>query len=568
MATPNVLPDTPMVPIPTGEAATRQNYISAASANKVVSPMAVLGTTGLRRASGFIDEEYLGRLRGVQGTRFYRQMMDNNAVIGAMMFVVKALMRQVAWKMVPASDKGEGPRWAEFVDECFTDMSHTFKDFFSEAMSFLGYGWSYFELAYKLRKGDTDDPTTRSAYTDGMVGLRKIETRSQDTLWQWVFDPADNGLAGMIQLDPWNAFARGPVFLPISKCLLFRTETTKQNPEGRSLLRSVVREYHMLTRIQEIEAIGIERDLAGMPIFEAPMDILLEGATSDQKALRKYLENMVQQIKVDERYGGVIPSELNEDGKPTGFKFRLVTTGGKRAIDTNEIVKRYETRMAMTFLAEFMFVGTENVGTQTLFQGKSNLFGIAMGTFLDSFADTVNRYLIPRLMKYNGVPRELWPELTHGDVSSPDLKAIGEYIRNLGMAGIISPNRELEGKLLGFANLPPPDEEDLAIFDDPTKPTPASPEDQATGLLSERQSQLILRVNGAVLGGKMSFETAAELLGSALGMDPKEAERFITPQGEQPAVLPMGQQNPPVTAGNAPPPSPAPAPIVQNDAPK
>lgn len=52
--------------------------------------------------------------------------------------------------------------------------------------------------------------------------------------------------------------------------MLFRTESVKDNPEGRSILRNAYRSWYFKRRIQEIEAIGIERDLAGLPVIHAP----------------------------------------------------------------------------------------------------------------------------------------------------------------------------------------------------------------------------------------------------------------------------------------------------------
>lgn len=58
--------------------------------------------------------------------------------------------------------------------------------------------------------------------------------------------------------------------IPMSKAMLFRTESVKDNPEGRSILRNAYRSWYFKRRIQEIEAIGIERDLAGLPVIHAP----------------------------------------------------------------------------------------------------------------------------------------------------------------------------------------------------------------------------------------------------------------------------------------------------------
>ena len=75
----------------------------------------------------------------------------------------------------------------------------------------------------------------------------------------------------------------------MEKCLLFRTQTHKNNPEGRSILRNAYRSWYFKKRIEEIEGVGIERDLAGIPIAYVDPAIMSAGATADQQAmLRSY----------------------------------------------------------------------------------------------------------------------------------------------------------------------------------------------------------------------------------------------------------------------------------------
>jgi hypothetical protein len=209
-------------------------------------------------------------------------------------------------------------------------------------------------------------------------------------------------------------------------------------------------------------------------------------------------------------------------------------------IDTNDIIKRYESRIAMTFLAEFIMIGTEKVGTQTLFQGKSNLFGIALNTQLENITTVFNRFCIGRLMRLNSVPRPLWPELKHGDAASPDLEKIGAFVTAMGAAGLLSPNRPLENKLLTMASLPTPEEEDLQVYDDPTKPTPATGPDMASGLLSERQIDAVLKINEKVADGKLDRGPALELLASALGMDTSSAAKYLSAK-EPPDALDLDE---------------------------
>lgn len=490
--------------------------------------LGVLGSTGLKQHSGYIDEEFLHLLRGTNGVRIYREMSSNNSVIGAILFIIDMVVRRSEWRIEtqPGMEDNETAiKEKEFIEECLGDMSHSFEDLISEILSMLIYGWSYFETTYKIRKGSTLNPQTRSKYSDGRFGWRKIEIRAQDTLLRWLFNK-EGDLLGIEQQDTYNT-NKGVVQIPIEKSILFKTKSTKGNPEGKSFLRPAVRDWMFLKRLQEIEAIGIERDLAGMPIFEVPQELLLEDASASDQALRACLETMIQQVRVDERWGGLIPSELDREGKPTGYKFKLMTTGGKRMIDTNAIIKRYESRIAMVFLAEFIMIGMDKVGTQSLHEGKSSMFKLALETILnDMIAPAFNKYGIGNLERLNNVPQEYWPIIKPADLDQPDLEKMGKYITSLAQSGILSPNQALENKLLSDAKLPIPDNEG-SMFEDPTIPTPKDATDQASGVLSTSQIETIMNLNRAIKAGDMTKIAAKELAAVALSMDANAVDKFL-----------------------------------------
>ena len=218
--------------------------------------MRILGRSGLNRQGGHVYEEQLAKLSGSRAVKVYQEMRDNDSIIGAFLFMIKMLIRKVKWTVKPASEDKADTEAAKFVEECLKDMSHTQEDLMAEILSMLVFGWSFFEIVYKRRSGPGKDPTKRSRYMDGKIGWRKIEIRSQDTLDRWEFGD-DGGVMGMWQSAP-PSYER--VFIPIEKALLFRTESAKNNPEGRSLLRNAFRDWYYKKRIQELEAIGIERE--------------------------------------------------------------------------------------------------------------------------------------------------------------------------------------------------------------------------------------------------------------------------------------------------------------------
>lgn len=424
--------------------------------------LSIYGRSGLEQYSGYVYQEKHPRLRGPRGPKLYREMADNDAIIGAILFLIECWVSQAEWRIEPADEHNpDAVEWATFVEQCIEDMSHSWEDLVGEIMGMLVYGWAYFELCYKHRAGASKDPTRNSKYEDGRIGWRKIASRAQDTLLRWEFDE-DGGIQGMWQLVPTGS---EPYFIPIEKSLLFRTKNINNNPEGRSMLRNAVRSYGFLKRIQEIEATGIERDMSGYPVIEAPEDLFDPQASDAQKKMLAFLQTLVQDIRRDEREGAVIPCELNSEGKPTGYKLRLVSTGGQRAIAIGDVVKRYESRIAMTVLAEFIMLGMDKVGSFSAHSSKTDVFAIALGSMLDRISAVFNRFAIPRLCAYNGCPTELVPTLVHGDLAPPPLDEIAKYVSGLSSSGMLMYDKKLERKLREFAGLPEPEEDAVDTSD-------------------------------------------------------------------------------------------------------
>ncbi len=406
------------------------------------------GRTGLYRFNtGWIYEEFLRELQGRKGVEVYKEMSENDDIIGAILFATEMLMRQSDWNIQEAGATQQDLDAAEFVRTCMDDMDETWSEFISEVLSFLPYGWSYHEIVYKRRMGNTRNLETRSKYDDGLIGWRKLPVRSQDTLWEWKYDERDN-LIGLVQCAPP---LYDQVFIPLEKALHFKTRSRKSNPEGRSILRNSYRDWYFKRRIQEIEGIGIERDLAGLPVLTAPDGVDIwsdECKTELAKA-----EAIVRSVRRDEREGIVLGN---------GWQFTLTSTGGRRQFDTNQIIERYDTRMAMTVLADFVLLGHQNVGSFALSSDKTELFSVALGAFLDLICEVFNKQAIPRLIDINrehfaGITG--YPTLIHGDIETQNLGELGQFVSQMVGIGAITPDGGMEAYLRMAANLPEMDPE-------------------------------------------------------------------------------------------------------------
>ena len=59
----------------------------------------ILGHSGLSYSGGSISEEWLTKLSGDRALRVYKEMRDNDAVIGSILYAIKSMVRQTPWKV-------------------------------------------------------------------------------------------------------------------------------------------------------------------------------------------------------------------------------------------------------------------------------------------------------------------------------------------------------------------------------------------------------------------------------------------------------------------------------------
>lgn len=413
------------------------------------SDFSELGTTGLNRWGGVVSEEFLPQLLYPKAARVFKEMSDNDPTIGAILYMSKQLIKKAGWTVTPASDKPADVAAAKFLTECMDDMSLSWDNTISEILSMFSYGFSFHETTYKIRKGPEQKRAKfRSKYTDGRIGWAGFPIRSQHTLYGWRFE--DNGdVKAFIQQAP-------PTFkiveIPLAKGLLFRTEVTRDNPEARSLLRNAYRPWYFKKRIEEIEGIGIERDLAGLPVITPPENIdIWDPNNADAVRIKAIAENLVRNVRRD-RSEGVV--------KPYGWEFELMSTGGSRQFDTNAIINRYDHKIAITMLADIVMMGGDKVGSFALGEVKKSLLAASLESQIWSIADVFNKFAVPQLFSFNYFPgiTDL-PKIRPGEVEVPDIKELAFLLRSAGMR--ISKDLPLMNLIRRLISLDPLTKEEL-----------------------------------------------------------------------------------------------------------
>jgi hypothetical protein len=388
-------------------------------------PTVELGRVGLREQGGIIWQDFLPELQGDRAYRVYEEMRRNDPVVGAILFGIDMALRAVDWRALPVRDEDRPA--AELINQSMRGMSHSWADFISEVLTFIAFGFSLFELVYRRRE-------------DGRFVWRKFAFRAQDTISRWDFD-SEGGIQGCWQIAPPDY---KEIYLPIRKLLLFRTRHERNNPTGYSILRNAYRPWWYKKNLEAIEAIGAERDLAGLPIAELPY-----GATEQDKS---DAQDLVERVHLNEQSGVVLPPPRDPKGEHK-FVFRLLGAPGAKQFDTHQIITRYKQEILMSVLMTFIGLGTSDVGSFALVKGQKSFFTLALNGWIKSIEDTLNTFAVPRLLRLNGMDGQVRIKAT--EVGEADLDALGRFIERMAGVGLLSPDEGLEDYLRDVARLPP-----------------------------------------------------------------------------------------------------------------
>lgn len=388
---------------------------------------------------GLRQDEFLVDLRGERGIKRLREMASNDAIVGAILSAMELMLRAI-----PVRVEGGSATARELVDYSINNMeSQSFEMFLSDVLSFLPYGFSLFEI---VARRPSENP-------NGWVTLKKLAPRAQWTIES--FDTTENGdLLGV-----WQTATTRSGYIPYDRLLHFRTASRQNDPAGLSVLRNAYLSWYFARRIQEIEAIAIERELNGLPLVRIPSEYLAPDATDAQRALVTRISTIARDVKRNEMGFVIIPSDVYEDadGKMTTTRlvdFELIASQGTRDISTHEVIIRYQQDMARSALADFVMLGVNDRGSFALSKSKADLFLQALTGYVSAIATVLNKKLVPKLLQWNGIPLTDAPQIVFGRVAPIDLTELGNYIQRVGGVGIDLTDEDSQMFLREAAGIP------------------------------------------------------------------------------------------------------------------
>ena len=322
---------------------------------------------------------------------------------------------------------------AKFLDEALADMRRPLGEVISEAvLAMITFGWSYQEEIYKLRQGVDGDQ--HSNYDDGLLAVDRILALPANTLEGWEFE---NGLLTAMR----QRTDTGIVEVPLDKS----THVTSEpgfNPEGRSLLRNAYSSWLKVNAIEEIQEVGIERDLAGYPVLRAvspnPAQPVPDYWNPTDPKARATLETMIETVTSLRRNtgeGAVLPETM---------ELSLLSGGGSRQIDMGKVLDRYDYLIAGSWLLDALLLGRTGSGSFAMARSKMKMALSVLDGLLQRKADALRSGLFARLLYLNAIepPEGRLPVLVHNplDQLADELVSPGMEETSTRMPGADSPS--------------------------------------------------------------------------------------------------------------------------------
>ncbi len=176
-----------------------------------------------------------------------------------------------------------------------------------------------------------------------------------------------------------------------------------------------------------------------------------------------------------------MPSDRDDKGNRL-FDITLLTTGGKKQIDTSPIIDRYDHRITASFLADFITLGgagSQGRGSYAQAKSKTDMFAVAVVAFLDIITGEFNRKAIPDLLQLNGLTGAVTME--HGDIARRDIAELADYVLKLTQSGMLTPDPTIQAHLREEGGLPAPDQDAVREID-------GSGEDENSGVGDDTSS--------------------------------------------------------------------------------
>ncbi len=314
-------------------------------------------------------------------------------------------------------------------------LFHTFKA--------LAFGFYFFEIVGQIQD-------------DGLWHLTKLSPRPPLTIMDIDIDKT-----GELEAIRQNVTQPGKPVTPIpaDKLALYVWEQEGANYTGRSMLRSLYKNWMIKDRLLRVDALKHERNGMGVP--------WATGSPGMGKQDLAALNQSAQRLKSGDTSGGV---------GPAGSDMKLLGVQGNLP-DTIASINYHDESMARRFLMMFMQLGSTMHGSRALGAEFIDYFQLAQESLANWVIESTQEHVIENYWDWNYGDSDTVPQLKYRRDDDPALAV--EDIAKMVEKGVIRVDDELEATVREAMDLPKfsgPEREDkmppMLAPTDPNLPVP------------------------------------------------------------------------------------------------
>lgn len=417
----------------------------------------------------------------------YEEMLRNVAIIAAGVRLFLNLLANAVWTFNPP----------EGLSDADTKVAQGYADQATEIIFGMTSSWTTVirKIAMFRLKGFSIMEWTAVKRPDGLVGFLDIEHRPQRTIVRWTRDPG-----GTVLSVTQRVAGRPEVVLPRSKIIYAVDDMLTDSPEGMGLFRHLAVTAERLKAFMELEEVGYETDLRGIPIASAPLGELQrevkdagpEGSPERAKAenrrqrlltpFREFIEKHVRNKKT----GMLKPSDTfvaqNADTQTISavpkWSLELLKGDSTAFADVANAIKEMKLDLARVLGVEHMLLGGTSTGSYALAKSKVGTFYLTVTSTLYDMLEVIDRDAIDPLGEMNGWPEHLRPETGVNEISDTDIEQVLNAIAKLAASGApLLPDDPAVGEIYDLMGLTRPPERvgEMDMSLNPKRPKPGDP---------------------------------------------------------------------------------------------
>lgn len=390
--------------------------------------------------------------------------MRNNPTVAAAMNVYRMLISRVTWDFVPPVDASSTDiARATAVQTMMDDMEQSWGSFIESVVPYLEYGFAVNEKVLRRRLNRNG-----SKYNDGLVGIRKLPTRNQESIEEWRFDDAGEELLAVAQslryLENGYRYSNrtndhGFLEIDREKFLLFSASSTKGNPQGNSIFKSIYLAFKQMSTLQEQELLGIAKDVQGILKIGLPPQYLSPDATDADKAVATAFKTIIDNYNAGRQRGLLVPHVIDGETKQALFTYDLLESKGQAKYDTEAVIKRLQGDILSALSVDILKLG-ENAGSFSLAEAKTSVLSLAIDYRLKEIKEVLNTDLRLTLYQMNGWDTSKMGEFVYSDVEEVSLEEFSKAIQRVASTSMIEVDRQVLNRIRQVLKMPlRPDDE-------------------------------------------------------------------------------------------------------------